>query len=143
MSQRSVPEPWTPCEPGQLSTLAHRLNNSARGSSLRVAGVAMAICAAGVLLAGLFFSGGNADAPPRALACPEVIRHLPRYAHGDCPSALSGQIAAHLEHCPRCRQALEKLRAQHAEHGPARRRLFAAREQAVRLVAARPRFGAP
>ncbi len=116
MSTDQQPEDaWRPCQPGELGQAVGVLRSRKRnGTLLKSAGLATAAL---VLLLVGGYTASTFLTPPSApnqgfyagIGCAEVHGLLPELQREQLPEAKSAQVKAHLDQCPKCRKAYERL----------------------------------
>jgi hypothetical protein len=107
MNSPNPDDAWQPCPAGELSRLATRLKRRHRRRWVApVSGVVLALLVVGTV----YWRGDRSDPEPARLSCREVIERAPEYLAGKLPKEQSAEISRHLEHCPHCADAVERVR---------------------------------
>jgi hypothetical protein len=108
MNSPNPDDAWQPCPAGEFSRLATRLKRRHRRRWVApVSGVVLALLVVGTV----YWRGRDrSDPEPARLSCREVIERAPEYLAGKLPKEQSAEISRHLEHCPHCAEAVERVR---------------------------------
>ena len=107
------PEEWQSCEPGYLVALSQRVKTARRRRITLPVGssIAVLVCAAALGLWGSGFWSAPRENYFGGIACHEVQESMPAMMAGTLPDELTARIEVHLQHCPACREMMQKMQA--------------------------------
>ena len=102
---------WESCPSGLMGEMAEGLRSTrARRQTMRSfasASIVLVLLIGGVVLTNYVVS--NSSAPPVSITCRECLDKLVDYREGVLAPAIRASVQAHLEGCPSCHDAYQKM----------------------------------
>lgn len=125
--QSNHTEPWAPCAPGTLGTLAAKALGRRQQQRVAWATGAAAAVTAAVVLVGLtlwHLQGplGQREYYFGGIACREVIGNIEAYRQGQLPDEEASRFRVHLAECPACQAVIKAMEAGQLQPGAWNRR---------------------